>query len=116
MTDRPDYPQVSSEEMIKQARSDLDRRPTISDMEIDTEGIRQQVEQDMPSPKELIEQPPARRPSPRTARRVSRVDRTTPTGFGEPRPRPRATISVAVAIALLVLGAAVVLALASGSG
>ena len=121
MTDRSDDRPLSSEEMIKQARADLDRRPSLSDMEMTgSDQIREQVEEEMPSVDELVAAPRySERPSPqrpRTPRRMTRAQRRPPAGFEDGSRRTASSaITVAIAIALLVMGAAVFLAMAASS-
>jgi hypothetical protein len=123
MTDRSDDRPLSSEEMIKRARADLDQRPSLPEMGIDHSQIRDQVEEEMPSVDELVAAPrPSNRPSavrPRTPRRrMTRAERRPPAGFGDARRSGAGNaIAVAVAMALVVLGAAVFLVLAAtGNG
>ena len=122
MTDRSDDRPLSSEEMIKLARADLDRRPDLPAMERGTDQIRERIEEEMPSVDELVVAPRyAERPSaarPRTPRRVTRAARRPPAGFGEiPRRRSGNAVAIAAGLAMLVLGIAVFLAMAAtGTG
>lgn len=107
--------------MIKQAREDLDQRPSLPEMGFETDQIRDQVEEEMPSVDELVAAPRyTQRPTatrPRTPRRVTRAQRRPPSGFEGTEHRRGNAIALVVAMALLVMGAAAFLVLAaSGTG
>jgi hypothetical protein len=112
MSDRSDDRPLTSDEMIKQARKELDRRPSLPDMGFDRAEIEERVDEAMPSPAELVKPPrPARREARRT--RPLSMDRTPPTGFGTTNnPSSQRMLSIAIAAALLVMGIAVFLAVA----
>ena len=119
--DRP----LSSEEMIKRAREQLDDRPDVTHLTGTDEEQRRRIEamaeEETPSLEKVIAAPrttPRRErrvDRPRRERRVARPRRAPPQGFGEVPPQSRVAVVIGLALALLGLAVAALVAFASAT-